>query len=289
MIGQAKLRKKITSYIEDGGFASFSIFTGIAGSGKKTFIRERVCPQLKEKGFGEYWLPDVKIEDVRTMIKMSYKLSNTVFIIPDADTMSVQAKNAMLKVVEELPNENIFIMTLEDINNTLPTIKSRAQVFTMDSYNKNELTEYYVQRPVVDMEELDICVDIAETPYDISILIAMQPTEFYEYVQLVVDNIAIANGANVFKIASKVALKDIDEGYNLRLFWRAIIRECNSRACKCFDDKKDSQGLQYLFWSRETSRVLVKLRTKGINRQMLFDIWILNIREFAMKCKEGAE
>ena len=180
-------------------------------------------------------------------------------------------------------------MTLEDINNTLPTIKSRAQVFTMDSYAKDELTEYYVQCPVVDMEELDLCTDIAETPYDISILIAMQPTEFYEYVQLVLDNIAVTSGANVFKIASKVALKDTDEGYDLRLFWRAFSRECIERACGYFEEKNDSPGLKYLFWSRETSRALVKLRTKGINRQMLFDMWILNIREFAMKYKEEDE
>ena len=249
------------------------------GSGKKTLINEYIYPKLADNGFGRYCLPDIKIESIREMIRIANKISNTVFILPDADGMSVPAKNAMLKVVEELPNNNIFIMTLEDINNTLPTIRSRASIYSMNSYSKQELKEYYMNKFIIDLNELDICLDIAEVPGDIDLLGIMQVATFYEYVQLVIDNISKVSGSNSFKIAEKVAIKEDGEGYDLRLFWKAFIRDCNERAVSYFEQNNNSKGMQYLFWSRETSRALVKSCIKGINRQMLFDTWILNVRE----------
>ena len=281
MIGQTTIRRDLGIFIGKDTFPRFSIITGMKGSGKKTLIKEFICPQLKELDIGKYTVPDVKIESIRDMIHLAYKLSDMLFIIPDADTMSNGAKNALLKVVEEPPRNNYFIMTLEDINNTLSTIHSRAQVFSMDLYTKDELRQYYISRPAINMDEMDLCVEIADTPWDISTLIAMEPTTFYEYTQLVVDNICKTSGANSFKIADKVAIKDISEGYDLRLFWKAFIRECNDRACGYFENKEDSKGMEYLFRSRETSRTLSKLNIKGINRQMLFDRWILSIRELS--------
>lgn len=281
MIGQENIQKVISTAIEENTFPSFLILTGTKGSGKKTLINEYIYPKLAEGGFGRYCLPDIKIESIREMIRMANKMSNTVFILTDADGMSVPAKNAMLKVVEELPNNNIFIMTLEDINNTLPTIKSRASIYAMDSYTRQELKEYCMGKSIINLDELDICLDIAEVPRDIDLLEKMEATTFYEYVQLVIDNISKVSGSNSFKIAGKVAIKEDDEGYDLRLFWKAFIRECTGRAVSYFEDNANSTGLQYLFWSRETSRVLIKSRIKGINRQMLFDTWILNVREVA--------
>lgn len=279
MIGQGNIQKIISMAIEEDTFPSFLILTGVKGSGKKTLIKEYIYPKLAESGFGRYWLPDTKIESIREMIRMANKISNTVFILPDADGMSVPAKNAMLKVVEELPNNNIFIMTLEDINNTLPTIKSRASVYTMDSYTREELKEYCIGKFLIDSGELDLCLDIAKVPRDIDLLVMMQITTFYKYVQLVIDNISKVSGSNSFKIADKVAIKEDEEGYDLCLFWKAFIRECNDRAVLNFEKDEIPKGLSYLFWSRETSRVLVRSRIKGINRQMLFDTWILNVRE----------
>ena len=125
MIGQKYLKKYVQTLIDEDNFPRFSIFVGPKGSGKKRFLREY---------FEGIYPEDNKVEKKKKIIDMAYKVSHKTFIIPDADDMSNAAKNALLKVVEECPNDNYFIMTLEDEVNTLGTIRSRAQIFYMDMY-----------------------------------------------------------------------------------------------------------------------------------------------------------
>jgi DNA polymerase III delta prime subunit len=55
-----------------------------------------------------------------------------VFLLQDAHTMSVQAQNALLKIIEEPPNGVHFILICENREQMLPTIQSRAAVITME-------------------------------------------------------------------------------------------------------------------------------------------------------------
>lgn len=262
MKGQKNLQSRIEQLIENGTFPRFSIFVGPKGSGKKTLLLEM---------FEGIYLEDNKVESVRKMIEMVYRIGNRTFIMPDADTMSNAAKNALLKVIEECPNDNYFIMTLEDENNTFETIRSRGTVFHMDRYTPDEIEEYLTQKyGVLDNRELSIVRDICETPGDVDILTDEGIIAFYDYVQLVVDNIAEVSLANAFKIPSKVALKEDAEGYDLRLFWKAFMKVCLQ------DDVVygiKAEAVQI------TSKYLQKLKVKGINRQMLIDCWLMEIRE----------
>ena len=221
----------------------------------------------------DLYIEDNKVESVRKMIELVYKVNNETFIMPDADTMSVAAKNALLKVIEECPNNNYFIMTLEDENNTLETIRSRGTIFYMDKYTLGEIHEYanqYMEHDLQD-EEWDIIKNICDTPGDVNIL-GKSPQAFYDYVQLVVDNMASVSLTNAFKIPSKVALKDGAEGYDLRLFWKTFQKVCGDRILN------NNNVLAYFNWIMITSRYLQQLRIKGINKQMLVDNWILEIR-----------
>jgi len=253
MIGQHQLQSRINQLIEENSFPRFSIFVGPKGSGKKTLLLEM---------FEGIYLEDNKVDSVRKMIEMVYRIGNRTFIMPDADTMSNAAKNALLKVIEECPNDNYFIMTLEDENNTLETIRSRGTVFHMDRYTPDEIYQYAMAYA---HDNEDIIKDICETPGDVDLLYKDSPKEFYDYVQLVVDNIAEVSLANAFKIPSKVALKEDAEGYDLRLFWKAFM--------KVSFDVGRYNGIYV------TSKYLQKLRVKGINRSMLMDNWVLEIRE----------
>ena len=218
MIGQQQLSNRIQQLIENDAFPRFSIFVGPKGSGKKTLLLEM---------FEGIYLEDNKVDSVRKMIEMVYRVGNRTFIMPDADTMSVAAKNALLKVVEECPNDNYFIMTLEDENNTLETIRSRGTVFHMDRYTPDEIVEYAESKYTsMQLNWTDIIKELCETPGDVDLMVKMGTKDFYDYVQLVVDNIAEVSLANAFKIPSKVALKEDAEGYDLRLFWKAFMKIC---------------------------------------------------------------
>lgn len=265
MVGQTHLLEQIKWMCKANCFPRFAIIVGDNGKQEKQ-LAHNVATQMNAF-YVE--LADNKIDSVREMIEHSYKVSNqTVYVIPSGDDMSIPAKNALLKVTEEPPNKASFIMLLNDINNTLDTIKSRATIFTMEPYRKQELLDYTMETY---KENSEIYTDWCSTPDEIDLLYKMGAEDFVEYVKKVVDNIDTVNGANSFKIADKVAIKD-ENGYDLKMFWKAC--------CRFFRNKYfEGFGISYMPAFRETSNAIKKLSIRGVNKQMLFDEWLLNVRE----------
>ena len=263
MIGQQYLQSQLMQLIENGTFPRFSIIVGPRGSGKKTLAH------LIYQKFGTGILSNIgiSVDAVRQSISQSYTVrgSQVIYLFADADNMSNAAKNALLKVVEECPNDNYFIMTLEDEVNTLGTIRSRAQIFYMDMYFPKDLRDYADVIGIKDEEELKIIADVCTTPGDINILCKQGVKDFYDYTKLVLENVADVSLANALKIPDKLALKDGDEGYDLRLFLRMFMS-------LCITNQANARWVEY------TSKCLTKMRIKGINKQMLLDTWILSLR-----------
>ena len=273
MIGQVELKKKIMAQIENNTFPRFSILVGQPGSGKKLmcgFISTHLHAYPYHCGIG--------VDDIRRMITEANKVSaKMVFIIPDADKMSVAAKNALLKVTEEPPQNAYFIMTLTDVNSTLNTIKSRGTVYYMDNYSVDNLYEYArsATNYTLHDDEFDIIRNICETPGEINTLLGNDKCgvlDFYDYVEKVVDNIAVVSGSNSFKISEKIAFKESDvDKFDLKLFWKSFMTICVSRLRK--DPFRYSAGVKI------TSKYLQELRLTGVNKQATFDMWLLDIRQ----------
>lgn len=262
MIGQNNIRQQLSTLIENKTFPRFTILVGAKGSGKKT-----LCKWIANNlGETVYKVEDVKVDTIRKLISDSYKVQTPiVYIISDADNMSIAAKNALLKVTEEPPNNARFIMTLENTENTLETVRSRATIFNMDVYTPAEILEYSDNR----FEKLDIVAEICETPGEVDTFFSMG-ADFFLFVEKVVDNISEVSLANAFKIADMIAFKGEEDKYDLKLFLKAFQKICASRY---------KEGTEYLVAVRVTSDILNDLRITGINKNALFDMWILNIRD----------
>lgn len=263
IIGQTELLERVKTLISSDKFPRFSIIAGPEGSGKKmlaNYISKELSTQKVDVS--------IKVDGIREMITLAHKaIAPTMFVIADADNMSPAAKNAMLKVVEEPPNDAYFIMTLRDINQTLATIKSRAQVFNMQPYTPSEIGQYAIG---VTSEEMHIISDICETPGEVDKLKTCGIISFDEYVKMVVDNIAEVSGSNSFKIADKIKMKDDKEGYDLRLFWKAFMTECSNRLSE--------DVVKYALGIKITSKYLQELNITGISKPSTFDMWLLDIR-----------
>lgn len=259
MVGQNNLKQKLGVLIENDSFPRFTILVGAKGSGKKLMCRWI----SQEMGVPLYEVEDIKVDTIRKLISDCYKVqSPIIYVIADADTMSVSAKNALLKVTEEPPNNARFIMTLENAENTLATVRSRATMFSMDAYTPKELLEYA-------KNDWDIVGEVCETPGDVDILYKMGE-DFITFVEKVVDSISTVSLANALKIAGFIAFKGEEDKYDLKLFLKTFQKICASRY-------KD--GIEYLTAVRLTSDTLNDLRITGINKNVLFDMWILNIRD----------
>lgn len=247
-------------------------------------IGDRGCEQLGLiNNIGKYFdlhtivVDDISTESVRNIIDMAYKVqSPTLYVFYKADNMHSNAKNSLLKVTEEPPNNSYFIITLQDENNTLNTIQSRATTFHCDRYTPDQLLEYYKKHnkynEVFENDIVAICDNIG----DIDLLCEYNIQEFNDYVGTVIDNIGVVSGANCFKIANMINLKNEPNKYDLRLFWRVFANKCNKRA---LGDVIYNNFVMYCEGMRITLNALRELKNPSINKQMLFDKWILDIRK----------
>ena len=73
----------------------------------------------------------ISVDDIREQVNNDivikpYSSKYKIYIIPDADMMSVQAQNALLKTIEEPPEYAVIMLLTENAEILLPTIRSRC-------------------------------------------------------------------------------------------------------------------------------------------------------------------
>jgi DNA polymerase III delta prime subunit len=66
-----------------------------------------------------------------------------VILIEDAHTMTLEAQNAVLKLLEEPPADTLFILTMKSLTSVLPTISSRLQVIPISQLSESEVCQYF--------------------------------------------------------------------------------------------------------------------------------------------------
>lgn len=96
--------------------------------------------------------PDAKaisVNTVRNMIERMQMSSMSgqwrVILIDAVDELTVAAENAILKLLEEPPQQTLFLLVTHQLSNVLPTVRSRARVEKMHPLTISELRELCVK------------------------------------------------------------------------------------------------------------------------------------------------
>lgn len=268
MIGQNVVFERVRGQIARNKFPHFSIFIGERGSGKKTMVKE--IASLMNTPIVDV---EVTADIIRDVIEDSYTVIDPhIFLLADCDNMSSTAANTLLKVTEEPPQNAYFILTCESIDNLLPTIKSRGVTYMLEPYSYEEKCDYLAIQPEQPECE-NFMLSIASNIGELHDLMAMDINAFKDYVNLVIDNIAEVSDSNSFKIGDKIALKDDSDKFDLRLFLKAFSSLCVDRMMTADDPLKYANAVAI------TGDSLQQLSVRGINKQMLFDTWVIAIRE----------
>ena len=118
-------------------------------------------------------LTSKKIEGVRALnefIAMTHSVSSQrVAIIYDAHLMNINSQNAILKTLEELPqNKHIFLVSNKR-KFFLPTIYSRSNIITINNPKSDDLNKWIADMGYVDYSILNFAPD--STPLEIERLI----------------------------------------------------------------------------------------------------------------------
>jgi DNA polymerase III delta prime subunit len=263
LVGQHNLKSHIDSLISGASLPHFIIIEGEKGAGKNTLVRYI----QNTLNWPLYEAPDLKIDSMRAMVDDSTKISSPrLYLIKQGEKMGIPAQNAMLKFAEE-PNENAYIIMTCNTLGVLPTIISRARVFSMEPYTKDELREF---------GDGDLLLDVCTNPGQVIGMQMVSYKKLYELCFKVVDYVGKATVANVFNIANNIDDEDVTK-FPSEYFVNMLIYAINSKM-------KQGENLKL---NKEYLRIVYKFKAQfdinGINKKNVLDAMFLNLWKEARK------
>lgn len=150
-----KTQQALQSVAQSGTHAI--LLTAPQGAGKETaamdLARKLLQTNPSQSAYFSHIQPDGKsitIEQIRALQKfMQLKTTGSmeirrVAILTDADTMQVEAQNALLKLLEEPPEDTVIILTASRPQQLRPTIHSRVQQLALLSPRKADAMDYFM-------------------------------------------------------------------------------------------------------------------------------------------------
>lgn len=172
--GHIDIIKSLKESMEKNRVSHAYIFSGKKGSGKKmmadAFAKALQCEQGCGKACGKcrschsfdsrnnpdvyYVYPSktkaLSVDDIREQIiervkTKQYSFRYKIFIVNDADKMSPQAQNALLKTLEE-PPEYVVIILIAESDNFLPTVLSRCVVLRFMPIGNDDIKRYLMDK-----------------------------------------------------------------------------------------------------------------------------------------------
>ncbi|HHW47797.1 MAG TPA: DNA polymerase III subunit delta' [Clostridiaceae bacterium] len=190
IVGQKEIVESLKNKIASGRVGHAYIFSGPKGIGKKTMARIFAGLLLCEEGSGGRRCgkcmpcrlfdsgsnPDfreinpadasIKIDDIRDMqsdiiIRPLYS-DRKVYLIVDADRMTEQAQNCLLKTLEEPPSYAVIILTSSNNDALLETILSRAANYSFRKNTPEEVKEFLKSKNIHGNKPVDFIVSYAD-------------------------------------------------------------------------------------------------------------------------------
>lgn len=157
--GNGSLKQLLLSDLASGRLAHAFILEGPKGSGKR-MLALTVCAALADDSRAARLIfsdcaPDVQtvrrsgdrksigVDEIRALRASAFvlpcDLDFKAYLISDAETMTAQAQNALLKILEEPPQNVYFFLLCQSASALLPTVRSRAPTLRMQVFGREEL------------------------------------------------------------------------------------------------------------------------------------------------------
>ncbi len=253
IIGQESIKKHLQTAIKTGNLSHAYIINGEYGSGRQTIASALaktiqcqsktddtdacgVCTSCKQAESHNH--PDIKyithdktsisVNDIREQLNNDisikpYSSEYKIYIIPDANKMTEQAQNALLKTIEEPPVYAIIILLTENCDSLLPTIRSRCVTLTMNPVEKDKICIYLENKFQLEPEQAQIAANYCQGNIGKAIRFASS-SDFIEMKNQVLkllknlDSMDIASIIDTIKEFS-THKNDINDYLDLMLLW----------------------------------------------------------------------
>jgi hypothetical protein len=102
------------------------------------------CPESDRYIIAPADKPSISIEQIRSLLApLSLSLTTPngarVVIIDRAETLTVEAQNALLKLIEEPPRRTAFVLVADQLERLLPTVRSRCAAVYFPRFSETTL------------------------------------------------------------------------------------------------------------------------------------------------------
>lgn len=189
IIGQNEVVNSLKAVLEDDSTRHAYIFSGPNGIGKRmvarifaaallcstrnSFVRCESCQPCLLFNSGtnpDFYVVEaegssISVDDIRKMqqdisIRPMYS-GKKVYLIAEAEKMTVQAQNCLLKTLEEPPAYAVIILTASNSNSLLETIRSRSIIYNFRK-NTDDEVKACILKEVEDLKGLEFIVSYAD-------------------------------------------------------------------------------------------------------------------------------
>lgn len=322
VVGHKDILKYISSAVENNRVSHAYILNGERGSGKKmlanlfamTLLCETgdnepcgKCHSCKQAESGNH--PDIirvthekpnsiSVDDIRTQVNNTvdikpYQGSYKVYIIPQADMMTPQAQNAILKTIEEPPSYAVFLLLTENAETLLPTINSRCVMLKLRNIKDTLIKKYLMENLEIPDYKADMCTAFAQGNMGRAIMLANsdhfneireEAVQLLKHINEMELNeiVAAVKNISVYKLEITDYLDIIMIWYRDVLLYKAtkeidkVVFKDQLQSIKEQARKSSYEGIELILESLEKAKARLKA---NVNFDLVMELLFLTIKE----------
>ena len=322
VVGHKDILKYISSAVENNRVSHAYILNGERGSGKKmlanlfamTLLCETgdnepcgKCHSCKQAESGNH--PDIirvthekpnsiSVDDIRTQVNNTvdikpYQGPYKVYIIPQADMMTPQAQNAILKTIEEPPSYAVFLLLTENAETLLPTINSRCVMLKLRNIKDTLIKKYLMENLEIPDYKADMCTAFAQGNMGRAIMLANsdhfneireEAVQLLKHISEMELNeiVAAVKNISVYKLEITDYLDIIMIWYRDVLLYKAtkeidkVVFKDQLQSIKEQARKSSYEGIELILESLE--KAIARLKA-NVNFDLVMELMLLTIKE----------
>ena len=322
VVGHKDILKYISSAVENNRVSHAYILNGERGSGKKMLANLFAMTLLCETGDNEPCgkchsckqaesgnRPDIirvthekpnsiSVDDIRTQVNNTvdikpYQGPYKVYIIPQADMMTPQAQNAILKTIEEPPSYAVFLLLTENAETLLPTINSRCVMLKLRNIKDTLIKKYLMENLEIPDYKADMCTAFAQGNMGRAIMLANsdhfneireEAVQLLKHINEMELNeiVAAVKNISVYKLEITDYLDIIMIWYRDVLLYKAtkeidkVVFKDQLQSIKEQARKSSYEGIELILESLEKAKARLKA---NVNFDLVMELLFLTIKE----------
>ena len=324
VVGHKNIIKYISSAVQADAVSHAYILNGERGSGKRLLAnlfamslqcqnREEdgeacgTCQSCKQAQNGNQ--PDIikvthekpntiSVDDIRTQVNNDivikpYSSKYKIYIIPEADLMSAQAQNALLKTIEEPPEYAVIMLLTENAEALLPTIRSRCVMMKLRNIKDQLVKKYLMEQMEIPDYKADVCVAFAQGNMGKAIMLATSEyfNEIKEEVVHLLRNIDEMNVSELMDAVKKCMTykMEINDYLDMIAIWYRdvliykatknvdrVVFSDQLRYIKARASKSSYEGIENILDAIEKAKARLKA---NVNFELTMELLLLTIKE----------